>query len=353
MTSIELKNFKSYLEDLKTTVNLDERDINIWCDIIEILCFTNSDKLIFREDIERELEKLVDGGIQLEALKEISRQMGFDIPDAHIFSTGGGVDWGSDDASKNDLLNQITNMWFSHLLLRQKEFGDYYPFKIRADRSEITSKNVRELSKSNKLYLYFLITSKRGGLIKARQTRLELDFEPIAFEAFKTLIPNGGKSHLMGKGTYTSTDFKVNKYNKFNLLANILKVQIKVSPNYFHPKDSGENGFDFIGWLLHSDTLSNNPVYAGQATCMRDWNVKYNESSSQNLGGILDTSKVGSYTNSLFIPYHFRVGNNWAYPSYVEAKNYILFDRFRILKSINIANIANRLIPHDLIKEIA
>ncbi len=349
-----VKKYKNYLDGLKSSTNLDERDVNAWCDLIELLCYTNDDKLIFREDIERELEKFVDGGIQLAALSEISVQMGYDIDDTHIFSNQGNVDWGSDESAKNDLLSQITNIWFSHLQLRQKEFGDYYPFQIKNDNSEISCKRFYRLNKKNKLYLYFLLTSKRNGLEKAQQTRLELDFEPIAFEAFKSLLPLNGEAHLMGKGSYTSPQFRKNKYNKFKFLSDILKVKMKVTENYFSPKDSGENGIDFIGWLSFDDELPNNMIFAGQATCMDSWSEKeYDSSINRGFAPILDASKIGAYINSLFIPFHFKVGNNWAYPTKVEARQYILFDRFRILNAINIAKIKGNLIPQVILRAIA
>jgi hypothetical protein len=353
MTVTEARKYKKYINEIVPSINIDERDLNIWCDVIEMLCFINKDKVIFREDIERELEGLVDGGIQLAALKEISQQMGFDLDDNHIFSNNGTIDWGSDDSSRNDLLNQITNMWFNHLKQRQISFGYYYPFKVNRNLSEISCKTYSQLTKKNKLYLYFTLASKRKGLSRAQQKRLEFDFEPIAFESFKSLLPTNGVAFLIGKGSYTADLFKSNKYNKFKLLASKLKTNLRVSDNYFRPRDSGENGIDFIGWLTYNDDLPNNHVYAGQATCMKDWETKYNESSKKEMGGILDTSKIGSYTNALFIPYHFKLGHDWAKPSYVVAKDYVLFDRYRILMNLNVRNINNRLIPTNILQAIA
>ena len=352
MTRIETEKYKKYIQELIPSLNIDERDINVWCDLIEMLCYINPDKIIFREDIERELESYVDGGIQLASLKEVSIQMGFDVSDSHIFSNDGFVDFGSDETSKSDLLSQITNMWFNHLKLRELTFGKFYPFKIGEDLSEISSKSYSSLSKSNKLYLYFLLTSNRNGLSRKQQKRLEFDFEPIAFEAFKSIIPSKGKAYLMGKGSYTDVDFKKNKFGKFKLLADSLKVGIKVTEHYFKLKDSGEGGFDFIGWLTYQDDLPNNHVYAGQATCMNNWEKKHYDSDKKQLGGILGTSRIGSFTNTLFIPYHFRLGNDWAMPTYVVAKDYVLFDRFRILSNLNVAKINAKLIPSLVIKAI-
>jgi|GEM_PF-2839318 len=352
MTRIETEKYKTYIQELISYLNIDERDINVWCDFIELLCYINPDKIIFREDIERELESYVDGGIQLASLKEVSMQMGFDVSDSHIFSNNGSFDWGADETSKNDLLSQITNMWFNHLKLRELSFGKYYPFKISNDLSEISSKNYLNLSKSNKLYLYFLLTSNRNGLSRKQQKRLEFDFEPIAFESFKSIIPINGKAHLMGKGSHTHMDFKKNKFGKFKLLADCLKVGIKVTENYFKSKDSGEGGFDFIGWLTYQDDLPNNHVFSGQATCMKNWEKKHYESTKEQMSGILDTSKIGSYTNTLFIPYHFRLGNDWAMPSHVVGKNYVLFDRFRILLNLNVAQVNAKLIPSLILKAI-
>lgn len=349
----EILDFKDFIDESLSEINLDERDINVWCDLIELLCYTNVDKIYFKEDIERELEGIVDGGIQLASLREVSEQMGFDIDDTHIFANDGAIDWGSEDASKSDLLEQITSMWFNHLKLRQLSFGVFYPFIISDDLSEISCKKYSKLTKSNKLYLYFTLTSRRNGLNRKKQKRLEFDFEPIAFESFKSLIPVNGKAYLMGKGSYTAPLFMANKFEKFRLLSTRIKANIRVTENYFRPKDSGENGIDFIGWLTYDDDMSSNNVYAGQATCMLAWESKYNDSSKNEMGGILDVSKVGSYTNALFIPYHFKIGNNWAKPSYVDAKNFVLFDRYRILKNIKIKNINNKLLPEEILKAIS
>lgn len=344
----EIKKYKDYLEELKSSTSIDERDINLWCDIIEMLCFVNVDRQLFREDLEEEMLKYADGGLQLAAMKDISIQMGYDIDDSHIFNSQN-VDLGTEDAPFNDLLNQITNMWFNHLQVRQSLFNEYYPFKISVDNSEITCKSYTRMNKKHRLYLYFLLTSIRSGLTRKKQKRLEFDFEPIAFEAFKSILPQNSESHLMGKGSYTSVQFKVNKYNKFKKLAETLNVEVRIPESYFKLRDSGENGIDFLGWLKFKDELPNNFVYAGQATCMTDWKGKYKESSLDELGGIIDTAKIGNHTNTLFIPYHFKVGKNWAYTSYVEAKKYVLFDRFRILSNIDIRNVSNDLVPNIIL----
>ena len=353
MLAAQIIKYKDYINNLKSTINLDERDINNWCDLIELLCLTNPDKEFFREDLERDIESLVDGGLQLASLKEISEQMSFDLTDSHIFLTSGRLDWGSNDSARNDLLNQLTNMWFSHLQLRQREFKGFYPFKVEKDGSKIICKPYKKLSKKNKLYLHLLLTAQKNGFNKSLQTHLSFDFEPIAFESFKCLIPKKAEAYLLGKGPYSTARFKKLKHDKFSQLASILNIKMKVSIAYFHPKDTGENGIDFIGWQKYDNTLPNNSVFAGQATCMSNWSKKYNESSVQEMGGILDTSNVGSYVNSLFIPYHFKVGRNWAYSTYVDAKNYILFDRFRILNNLNTRKINNIIVAEELIKAIA
>jgi hypothetical protein len=349
----EVKKYKNFLEEISNQVNIDERDINTWCDIIEMQCFTNSDKIIFREDIERDIERLVDGGIQLASLKEVSEQMGFDIDNSHIFSNSGNIDFGSDESSKSDLLSQITSMWFSHLRQRQQLFGTYYPFKVSKDCSEISCKKYNLFTKPNRIYMYFILASKRGGLSLSEQRKIEFNFEPIAFEAFKKIMPNNAVSYLMGKGKYTNEQFKGNKFKKFKLLSDTLNTGIKVSKDHFRMKDTGENGIDFIGWDKYFDDLPNNHVFTGQATCMKDWSGKEYESSKEALSGILHTSKIGSFTNVLFIPYHFKVGNNWADQTKVDGRKYILFDRFRILKHIDFNKVNNNLLPNGILKAIA
>lgn len=352
MTRAEVTTYKNYLEEIKSVLALDERDVNLWCDLIEMLCFTNPDKEIFREDIERDLEHFIDGGIQLAALKELAEQMGFTINNDHPFANAG-ADLNNDDAAISDLLDQLTNVWFKQLLLRKRIFGDFYPFKIAKDRSGISCKKYYRFNKRNKLYMYFLLASTRGGLPLNRQRRIEFDFEPIAFNAFKKLVPPKGKSYIMGKGSYTSEEFRRNKFNKFNLLADSLNSSIKVTENYFNPKDSGENGIDFISWLSFKDGLPNNKVIAGQATCTSDWKGKYYESSKNEFGAIIDTSKVGAYVNSLFIPYHFKLGHNWAYPTNVENKDFILFDRYRILNNLRVQDVRNNLLPRKILEAIS
>lgn len=352
MNSLEVTKYKKYINELKEGTLISERDINVWCDLIELLCLTNPDKVFNREDLERDIEHQIGGGMQLEALKEISIQMGFDIPESHVLSSEN-TDWGSDRGDKSDLLNQVTNIWFSHLLTRQREYGSYYPFSISKDCSEISCKAVKSLTKKNRLYLYMLIASNRLGLNKKVQKRLEFDFEPISFEAFKTLVPSRGLAFLFGKGKYTTKVFKNKKYDKLLELSQKLNLVLVPSRSMFKPNDTGEAGFDFLGWFDFKDSNANSVIYAGQATCQKEWHTKYYESSRETMIGLLDLSSIGGYINSLFIPYQYRVGCDWPVAHTVRGRLYVLFDRHRILNSISISNIDDALLPDDVIMAIA
>jgi hypothetical protein len=59
--------------------------------------------------------------------------------------------------------------------------------------------------------------------------------------------------------------------------------------------------------------------------------------------------RVGGYINSLFIPYHFRIGFDWAYPDKVYSKEFVIFDRHRILSTIDIKKVNNKIIPETVI----
>lgn len=355
ISSENIIKYKDRLNEQPSSVKFDEMDINIGCDILELLCFIHPDKQILREDFERELEKDVLSNHEQAVVRKIAEQMGFDLPDNQVINEGTADDLGADAPAEFDAIEQFTRYLFSHLSIREKIFGASYPFFISEDRDTITCNKYEDFTKAQKLYLYFLVTSNRSGLTLAAQRKLEFDFEPIAFEAFKAIIPSGGSAHLLGKGQYSDEDFKTKKYDKFKLLSEKIKVNLQpyIDKNHFSPKDTGENGIDFIGWLTFSDNLPNNIVYAGQATCKWQWADKYVDSSLENLGGIIDPSHIGGYINSLFIPYHFAVGNNWAYPDFIVSKKFVLLDRFRILKNINIVNIDDALIPDDLFRAIA
>lgn len=342
----------SFIEKLYNLPSPEDKDLNKWCDIIELLCLTNKDKEISKGDIRNDIVQDNAGSDIDELADEVYEEEEDTYHENEILQTE--QDFGSEEAVIQDNISQFINSWFELLKYRESILGDFYPFKISEDYASIEIKS-RDLTNSQKFYLYLLLSSNLRLIDKAKATALAANFELFAFSAFSYLFPNGDKvkKYIFGKGKHRHADFKeLNKFNLFKKLATLLNTELQfyITEETFSQYDTGEGGLDLVGWINFHDNNPGKLIVFGQCACGEEWEDKAFESSELNWETILNCSVLPSIVNSLFIPRLFRNPSGWQRQD--KIKRAILFDRYRILKSIELNEELTTYLPHEIISAL-
>jgi len=285
------------------------------CDYIEILALANND-LLSKSDIINRLyySKSDQGEPEIE-----------------------------DDKYDSDILEL-----FAILEVRSSTFKEFYPFEIKTDTilSSIELKN--ELTDLQKKYLFLLLSSSLSYIsqkeVVDKDNTLENDFELFSYQTLKNYISEDINIYQFGQATYSGT-----LKEKVDKLAKDLNFRTIYKKHYFNDNNRGDGGIDLVAWKLfpNDENNLNIALYLAQCATGKDWIKKQD-----------DVDKFKNYihfesciTNLFFIPYDGRDENrNFIEEKDINISKYILFDRIRILNTIDIDYNINKLKSYKLIE---
>ncbi|MDC4403581.1 hypothetical protein NQ640_13945 [Acinetobacter baumannii] len=232
----------------------------------------------------------------------------------------------------------------AHLRWRKEAFGEFYPF----DNITKTSFDLEaSLSRKHKLYLALLFCANLPFISRTIHKVLTDTFEIISAIALQEIWSPLGKVTTFGKNNSEYVGTKAERMNKlFWDLGNIANFQ----NNSFRASDSGDGGIDLAAWLqLDKYQLSHYFAAMAQCACSRDtWSTKHSEIRHERFSTLAQISN--RWSEILFTPICFR-GNNGEWAVAAEVSSGILFDRLRIIKSLEMVNIPLPKIFDELILE--
>ena len=253
-------------------------------------------------------------------------------------------------AANDDKKRQRVLDWFRHLEYRAKVFSNIYPFEILGE-GEIKVIYRKRLTLLRKLYVFLLVSSNLGYIEKRFWPKLTSCFEFLSAAALKSYLPGNAKVYVFGKNIMNRRRrYSGLLWHKLDTLRKDLKETLKVSPEDFEPRDSGDNGLDVVGWVPFQDKASGFLIILAQCACTPEW-VNKQHATSYN-----DWSNMMSFTaypnNMVFIPFCFRNSFGHWYRKARISKN-ILIDRLRLTclledKRSTLKNI----LPFDILDQI-
>lgn len=232
----------------------------------------------------------------------------------------------------------------AHLRWRNEAFGQFYPFNNITRTSFDLCEN---LSRKQKLYFALLFCANLPFINQNNHKILTDTFEVISALSLKELWSPLGVVTTFGKNNSQYTGSKAERMNKlFQELGNISHFE----NSSFRASDSGDGGIDLAAWLKLDDYQNSHYFTAlAQCACSRNsWSSKHGEIKHDRFSSLSQISN--RWSEILFTPICFR-GNNgeWAVAS--EVASGILFDRLRIIKSLQLVNIPLPKLFNDLIEE--
>jgi len=237
---------------------------------------------------------------------------------------------------------------FSILEVRSETFKEFYPFEITTDIvSSITLK--KQLSDLHKKYIFLLLSSSLSYIsqkeVLNKDKTLENDFEKFSYETLKNYISEEVNIHQFGQATYSGT-----LQGKVDKLAKDLNFRTIYKEHYFDNNNRGDGGIDLVAWkqFLNDTNNLNIALYLGQCATGKDWIKKqYDVDKFKNY-----INFESSITNLFFIPYDGRDRNReFTEEKDINISKNVLFDRVRILNTIDIDYSISQLDSYELIQE--
>jgi hypothetical protein len=168
--------------------------------------------------------------------------------------------------SRKDLKNEqcLTDIYMK-LEERKILYSEYYPFII--DDGTLKVKN--NLSNKQKLYISFIICSNLN-YIDSCQSSFTSSFEKVTYFALTNLFNNANFNvKAMSTKLNNIPSYKGTARKKIIDLANELGL-IPIHDNIkkvVNPRNTQEEGVDFVGWLDYGDNIKNTLIFLIQATC--------------------------------------------------------------------------------------
>lgn len=286
------------IKKIGETPNCSYINTHYFCDYIELLALLENGDIVSTSDVYNRF--LQDGKIN-----EAGSDMGDEV---------------------NGNWESRIDEWFTFLEIRQTKFGKLYPFLVDRDRIHLCD-NVDD----KKITYTFLLLSSTRKYIKDNNM-LSTDFEKISCEALKNYLPCFAKTFQFGKSNESYDRYKGHITEKIDDLARDLDCQTIYESRFFAHTDNGDGGLDVVAWVPFSEDSNkcNIQVYLGQCATGFNWRSKQD-----------DTHKFpNKYINFdgfvnyiMFIPFDGRdLQRNFIEEGTMG--DYLLFDRFRLLKFI-------------------
>lgn len=235
-----------------------------------------------------------------------------------------------DNASERDKDESFIIEIFLKIEERYTIFKEKYPFSYDENNILLTLKTI--LTDENKLYINLLISSKLN-IFKEFKSELTTEFEYICKNALENFLP----SHSIVKNFGRNTAYKGNAISKIRQLASDLNLSVDEDEiSCVSERNNQERGLDIVGWIPFEDKCMNLLVFLAQCACGKEYESKQH-----------DTRRFSNYLNFyksnpihvLFIPYSLiSVNKKKFYQSDLIEKDYLVFERKRIVELFNLIN---------------
>lgn len=224
---------------------------------------------------------------------------------------------------KEDKLQDL----MTHLKWRKEAFGRFYPFtNFTRNNFDLSD----DFTHKHKLYLCLLLCANLPFIDNSSHKSLTDTFENISYRAFMEIWSPFGKVTTFGKNLSNYTGTKTERLNRlFTDMGNIGHF----TQNSFRSSDSGDGGIDLAAWINLDDYQSSHFFSAlAQCACSRtDWPKKQSEIKVDKFSSLAQITN--KWSEILFTPICFR-GNNGEWAVAAEVSSGILFDRLRIVNSL-------------------
>jgi hypothetical protein len=244
-----------------------------------------------------------------------------------------------ESAETNDTWESRISEWFELLSIREIEFGDFYPFLISGDKIRLK----KEMDSPKNAYI-FLLLSSNGKYIKDKNL-LTTDFEIFSYEVLKSYLPSFAQIFQFGKSNISHDRYTGHITEKINTLATDLKCNTTYKSHFFSSTNTGDGGLDIVAWVPFENDVNqcNIQVYLGQCATGKDWLDKQDDTHKFPHKYI----KFDGHINYImFIPYDGRDTDR----NFIEEKDmgdYLFFDRYRLLKTLDNYNLVESLPSFD------
>ena len=287
------------LKDISKTPTKAYFNAHYFCDYIELLAVLNNTDIISISDV-------YDRFLEDDRIKGLGSTEGIE---------------------SNDKWNSRITDWFILLENRQLEFDNFYPFEVSANT--ICLKEV--INDENNCYLFLLLSSTRKYIND--KNSLTTDFELVSFMSLKQYLPNFSKIYQFGKSNVSYDRYTGHITEKIDLFAKDLHYKTKYNPYFFAEANTGDGGLDLVSWVpFESDINQNNiQIYLSQCATGYDWLNKQDD-THKFPNNYIDFK--GHINYLMFIPYDGRNIDS-TFNEEAQMGTYLLFDRIRLLKTLN------------------
>lgn len=297
-----------------------KRDINRWCDYIELVCLTCEDELITKDEM------------------------------ISIIS-GEGDDSGQEEHSDNfDKISADIELIFDHIRYRSETIDEFYPFDY--DNSCLSVKY--NFTEENIQYIILLLCSSIAFMDKSASTIITKYFEEYCLHIFSYFVSKDSEIYVFGTSR-ENTKFTGNLRSRIEILAKCFNSETTKSFDSDQQFDvsAGDEGIDLVAFN-HIDEATHIPIALGQCTCSYlKWEIKQEEINQDAwTQKIIPIAPFGKY---MFVSFFCR--NTWGKFENPTTITTCLIDRLRILLTIRrhneIFEKINALEQVSLIKECA
>lgn len=278
--------------------------IGVWTDYCELLCLSEDNKQIDRDQLSSIVIKSDDFTNASERTQKI----------------------------RKDKLSIIFQDVYSHVLLRKQILGDIYPFDINED-DQLYLREC-EPTGQNRLYIFLLYASNLEYMQSVHE--LTSDFEVVCLMYMRKLFPSMvfklfGSSNC---NTKLQADDVINDVKLSDRIINLSKfITVSLDPeglSKISKLNHGDGGLDLVGVRLMGDDRKSIPVIFGQCACSYDqWSAKQNSISDRQWEKYLRTWETSIQTY-IFIPI-WNINSEKQFENDLELSHCVLVDRQRIL----------------------
>lgn len=275
-----------------------QKELNRWCDYIELRCLEGKDKLITKDEV-----------------------LSWFLIDEE--------DTGQENHSNNydNLTVKIDNV-FEQIKYRSNAIKEFYPFDY--EDGCLSEKN--SIDKNMIQYIFLLMASNLVFLDKSSSVLIAKDFEEYCINVFRFLVSQDSEVHIFGTSRENSL-FTGNLRTRIEKLAFCLGAQTTKSFDVDKQFDvaGGDEGIDMVAFNK-IDNASHIPVAFGQCTCSYSkWEIKQEEINQDAwVQKIMPLAPFGKY---MFVSFFCRdATGQFENPTTITT---CLIDRLRILKILS------------------
>jgi len=219
---------------------------------------------------------------------------------------------------------------FMLLQERSNFYAADYPFTFDNEKTLLNLNS--SLSDKNKLYIYLLISSKLN-IFKEFRTELTTEFEFICKDALEKYLPNESIVKNFGR----NSAYSGNAISRIEQLATELNLTVdKYELSQVSERNNQERGLDIVGWIPFQDKCMNLLVFLAQCACGKNYESKQHDTRRfENYLNFYKTQPI----HVMFIPFSLiNSRERKFYHSDLIEKDYLIFERKRIVELYDIAN---------------